>query len=101
VTRQSFWFLTDSSVRIEFHIGEDRDGLVLESLFDPRHYPGIASFEAAEGMADAMEERVKLHMEESGATRLIRYWHDPQPITVAHLGRYAVPLLHQADGSTG
>lgn len=100
MSRQSLWFLTDSAVRVEFHIREDRDGLHLESLFNPRRDPDTARFETAEEMADAMEERVKLHMEESGATlRLIRYRHDPQPITNAHLGRYAVPFLHQPDGS--
>ncbi|MDG2532091.1 hypothetical protein P6144_00375 [Sphingomonas sp. HITSZ_GF] len=100
MNRQSFWFLTDSAVRVEFHIREDRDGLTLDSLFNPRRDPDTTTFESAEEMADAMEERVTSHMKESGATlRLIRYRHDASPITNAHLARYAVPLLHQPDGS--
>lgn len=96
--RQTFYLLTDSSVRIEFHISDDT-GLQLISLCNPPRDPDIAEFETVEEMADAMEDRVIAHMEEHHARlRMIRLRHDPAPIGYEHLGRYGVPLVEDDTG---
>jgi hypothetical protein len=97
--RQSFYFLTESAVRLEFHILEDLGGITLDTMHNPPREPDKVRFDSADALADGMAERVKFHLEEHAArlTR-IRFRHDPAPITYAHLGRYGAPIIPEDDG---
>lgn len=96
MTRQSFQFLTGSTVRLEFHVREDQTGVTVESLYNPPRDPDQATFASAEEAADAIEAKVSEHLTEHRATLMqIKIRHDLQPLTYAHLGRFAVPLVPQ------
>jgi len=92
--RQSFYFLTESAVRLEFHVTAGAEGLSLETLHNPPREPDTATFSSADEAADAIAARVKFHLSEHHAVlRLIRWRHDMEPITLQHLGRYGVPVV--------
>lgn len=94
MTRQSFHFLTETAVRLEFHVASTTESVTVETLHNPPREPDIVTFANADEAADEMAARVKFHLAEHRAVlRLIRFRHDPEPITFEHLGRFAVPLL--------
>ena len=97
MARQSFYFLTGSAVRLEFHVREDATGVTVESLYNPPRDPDTATFATADEAADAIETRVTEHLTEHLARLAqIKWRHDMSPLTLAHLGRFAVPVFPEA-----
>jgi hypothetical protein len=91
--RQSFYFLTESVVRVEFHTTGTAEGMSLQSLHNPPGEPDKVTFASVDEAADAMAAQVTLLGMHAAVLRLIRYRRDPSPLTMQHLGRFAVPLL--------
>lgn len=97
--RQKFQLLTEGSIRIEFEVSAASGTLTLTSLFNPPRDPDTATFGSVDDLADAMEARTDMHLaEHGGRLRVIRTLQDAGPITLVHLGRYAVPVIARDDG---
>ena len=101
MARQSIYFLTDRSHRVEVHVREDRGGLQVELAFHPPRDPAPIAATDADALADEIETRVRGHFEEHGSRLImIKLRRDAAPLTYFHLGRYGVPLLPEAEPST-
>lgn len=99
--RQRLFFIGEHGSRVEFDVEKDGDApIVLTSRFKPRRDPDTDSFATADEAADAIADRVTSHLAEYRARlQYIRWRFSLAPITVYHLGRFAVSILEDDMGA--
>lgn len=90
---QTVLFSGDYGHGMDAEVEAENGLLTLVCRYHPhRDDTGVNAFDNPDDLADALEDRVRLHFAEA-QLRVIRMMHEPMILTMAHLGRFGSPLL--------
>lgn len=91
------FFLTEGNARIDFVIDREDGHIMVTALFFPNADQDSVPADTSEEAAQIMEEQCAGHFPHHGsALRMIRYRDDLTIMSLADLGRFAVPVLPMA-----
>jgi hypothetical protein len=101
MSHQILYFHTGTAVRVEVHARAVDAGVAVDLLFNPPQDACAIVAASADEAADLIEPKILEHLAEQRATlQRIVIRHDLAPLTYRQLGRFAVPLMPEAEPST-
>ena len=88
------FFLSDGQPRIDFEVEREGAQLMVTALFHPQADQDVVACDTTEEAAEVMAEQINGHFPPGGARLvMIRYRGDLRVMSLADLGRFAVPVV--------